>query len=103
MNPIADTFNYFGAKKNNICIEVSISISIYLIPNTFPVIVIEMFFESATAGKNEASIVPDIPDTTEQRHVLRKHSARDTRDFIFSCLGLGKEIKVDLQSRMRRY
>ena len=59
----------------------------YLIPNTFPVIVIEMFFESATAGKNEASIVPDIPDTMEQRHVLRKHSARDTRDFIFFCLG----------------
>ena len=59
----------------------------YLIPNTFPGIVIEMFFESATAGKNEASIVPDIPDTMEQRHVLRKHSARDTRDFIFFCLG----------------
>ena len=74
----------------------------YLMPNTFPVIVIEMFFERATAGKNEASIVPDIPDTTEQRHVFRKHSVRDTRDLIFSCLG--KEIKIDLHlSRNSRY
>ena len=58
---------------------------VYLIPNTFPVIVIEMFFESATPGKNEASIVPDIPDTMEQRHVLRKHSVRDKGD-MFYCL-----------------
>ena len=55
-------------------------------PNTFPVIVIEMFFESATPGKNEASIVPDIPDTTEQRHVLRKHNVREMGDIMFSLL-----------------
>ena len=51
----------------------------------------EMFFESATPGKNEASIVPDIPDTMEQRHVLRKHSVRDKGD-MFYCLDLDKAI-----------
>ena len=51
-------------------------------PNTFPVIVIEMFFESATPGKNEASMVPDIPDTTEHKHVLRKQSVWDMGDII---------------------
>ena len=45
-----------------------------------------MFFESATPGKNEASMVPDIPDTTEQRHVLRKPSVRDMGAIMFSCL-----------------
>ena len=51
-------------------------------PNTFPVTVMEMFFERATTGKNEASIVPDIPDATEQRHMLRKYSARHTGDIM---------------------
>ena len=50
----------------------------YLMPNTFPIIVMDMFFERATTGKKESSIVSDIPDAVEQRHRLRKYSDRHT-------------------------
>ena len=53
-----------------------------LIPNTCPVTVMEIFLESATPGKKESTMVPDIPDTTEHKHVFRKHRTRQILDFI---------------------
>ena len=67
-----------GKPYLNCAVQAELLYIFYLIPNTFPVTVIEMFFERATTGKNEASIVPDIPDATEQRHMLRKYSAMHT-------------------------